>query len=145
MPDDHSHGDRPAALGERRERPTQRREELPVGRRSQRRNVDAMLGARDQVLDLQHQRVGVTGKDIARAAPPEVGGLHEPAWRQAIAAREIVGDAGKGAIDVALRQLGLQLLEQRHIGLFVGHANTAVVDDLGDRRGAVHRAFEAVR
>ena len=47
--------------------------------------------------------------EVVGPAAPAIGSLHQPVDREAVAARQVVSDAGEGAVGVAFRQLALQL------------------------------------
>ena len=143
LADDDTHRHGPAAPRQRLQRRAERRHERSVRGGLQQRDVNPPLRRRDQVVHLPHQAVRMAGRELARPAAPQDRRLHDPVAIEPVADGEIVSDAGVGAGRVALRQLGAQLLEQRHARRRIGRPDAAVADHrrdggrVGQRAGVV--------
>ena len=87
-------------------------EKAPVGRRLQRGDVDGPPGARHQVVDGQHQGIGVAEADLAPGAAPAVAGqmgaqVPPPAVGVAAAGRQH---------DVTFAILAVERIERQIVG-----------------------------
>ena len=72
--------------------------------------------------------------EIVTLAPPAVGCLHQPVDREAVAARQVVGDAVENSGRVALGQLALQLQQGIRCGQ-VGRPDAAIANQGHDGSG----------
>ena len=82
-------------------------------------------------------------RQIGGAMAPARRALHHPVLGQAVAAAQIVGDAGKLSVGVALGDFASHLLEQRHGRGLVRRPDVALANQCRDRDSAGKRTVVA--